>query len=65
MPNEVLEEFDQGKQSRLVVSKGYQIDPKHGLHLGMLVKVVENYLRVLTLLELDHNPHAGFIGLIT
>ena len=49
MADEILKQFNQGKESRLVISKGNQIDPEHGLHLGMLIQVIEDDVRVLTL----------------
>ena len=47
MADEILKQLNQGKESRLVIPKGNQIDSEHSLHLGMLIKVIEDNMIVM------------------
>ena len=61
---EDLNQVFQVAQLGLAVDERHHVDTKGVLQLGLLVQVVEHHLGHLAALELDNQPHAGFVGFI-
>ena len=62
--DKVGEQFAQGKVLGPVVDQGQQDDAEGGLHLGVLVQLVENHLPVFAALQLDDDAHAFAVRLV-
>src|SRR5690606_15994871 len=61
---EVVDHLLEIEQTRLAVDQRHQIDAEGILKLRVLEKVVEHDLGHFAALELDHEPHAVFVGLV-
>ena len=55
--DEVADHLFERENLRPVVDDGQHDDAEGGLHLGMLVELVEKHLGVLVLFQLDDDPH--------
>ncbi len=65
MSDVVLDHLLERKRLRHPVDQGDHVDPERGLHLGVLVELVEDdHRRVAAPFELDHEPHAGAVRLV-
>jgi hypothetical protein len=51
-------------QARLAVDQRHHVHAEGVLQLGLLVQVVEHHLGHFAALELDHQAHAGLVGLV-
>ncbi len=61
----VLDQLLEAERLRHSVDEGDHVDAEGALHRGPLVELVEHYLgRVAAALGLDHQAHAGAIGLV-
>ena len=61
---ECIEHVLQRQQPRLPVDQRHHVDAEHLFHLRLREQVVEQDLRHLAALELDHDAHAVFVGLV-
>ena len=64
VPQERLEHVLEVHQLRLAVQQRDHVDAEHGLHRRLLVEVVEDDVRDLAALQLDHDAHAVLVGLV-
>ena len=62
--DEMADHLFEGEDLRPVVDDGEHDDAEGGLHLGMLVELVEEHLGVLVLLQLDDDPHPVPVRLV-
>ena len=62
--DEMADGVAQGQDLRPVVDDGQHDDAEGGLHLGLLVELVEDDLRVLVPLQLDDDAHAVAVRLV-
>ena len=61
----VLDQLLEAERARHAVDQGDHVDPEGALHRGALVELVEHDLgRVAAALGLDHQAHAGAVGLV-
>jgi hypothetical protein len=61
----VADQLLEAERPRHAVDEGDHVDPERGLHLCVLVELVEDDLRrIAAPLELDHQPHPRAIGLV-
>ena len=54
----------EGKQPRLAIDQGQQLHAESGLQRGVLVKLVEHFVRLGVALEFNHNAHAAAVGFV-
>ena len=62
--DEVLDDLEQVQHPRPAAHDGQQRDAVAHLQLRVLVEVVQDDVRQLAALELDHDPHAVAVGLV-
>ena len=60
----VADDRQQAERARHAVDQGDHVHAEGRLQLSVLVELVEDDLRVLVALELDHEPDAGLVGLV-
>ena len=53
------------ERPRLTVMDRQKVDPEILLKLGELIKLIQDNIRILALLDLNHHSHAGAIGFVT
>ena len=61
---ELLEHLLEGERARPVLDDRQELHAEGGLHLGLLVEVVQDHLGDGVLLQLDDHPHAVAVGLV-
>ena len=53
------------KHPRLIADKREHYDAERGLHLRVVEKLVQNYLRISVALDLNHHAYAVAVGLVS
>ena len=61
---EGVQQLAQVQGARLPIHQGHGVDAEHGLHLRLLIEIVEHHFRVLAPAQLDINPHALLVGFV-
>ena len=61
---EDLDQILQVAQLGLAIDQGHHVHAEGVLQLGLFVQVVQHHLGHFAALELDHQAHAGFVGLV-
>ena len=61
---EGVQQLAQIQGARLAVHQRHGVDAEHGLHLRLLIEVVEHHFRVLAPAQLDIDPHALLVGFV-
>ena len=63
--DEVTDDLLESQYLRAVADNGQHDYAERGLHRRMFVKLIQEYLGILVLLQFDDDPHAVAVGFIT
>ena len=63
--DEVVDKLPEVQNSGLVVHDGQEDDSERLLHLGVFVQVVQNHIRDLPPLQIQHHPDPFPVGLVS